>query len=333
MLLNRREFLSALEATLPGVSSKESVEQSSCFIFSPNKITTFNDEILCRQDTPLEITGAVPHKPLLEIMRKLSEDEIAITATEKELRIKGAGRRMVVRLSTEILLPSGIVEEAHQWRDMCPAFADALTLVAGCAAKDNDRFELNCVHLTPTTMQACDESQLVQYRVDTGLSAPTLIRKQSCMAVQGLGVAASAESDNWLHWKTYTGLVLSVRKYDKEYPDLSGVVDMPSKGSLMLPAGVMEALDRASPFMASTSTGKAGIVRLEPGKMIIRALNHDGWYEESRELDYDGVPVSFGINPKYASNLIKHGLPCELTDNALRIRGESFIYALALEAV
>ena len=47
--VNREAFLHQLESVQAGLSSKEMIEQSSCFAFIKGKVVTYNDEISCRQ--------------------------------------------------------------------------------------------------------------------------------------------------------------------------------------------------------------------------------------------------------------------------------------------
>jgi hypothetical protein len=66
--INREEFLRNLESVEPGLSPREILEQSSCFIFQKGWIKTFNDEVACKIKSPLKLEGAVQAAPLLAIL-------------------------------------------------------------------------------------------------------------------------------------------------------------------------------------------------------------------------------------------------------------------------
>ena len=55
MKIDREEFLKQLESVLPGYSTKEVIEQSSCFVFKKGRVYTYNDEIACSQTTSLKL--------------------------------------------------------------------------------------------------------------------------------------------------------------------------------------------------------------------------------------------------------------------------------------
>ena len=78
MRINREELLHQLETVAPGLSQKAIIEQSNCVVFQDGKVQTFNDEVSCCTDCCLKITGAVKAKALLELLRKLSEDQLDI---------------------------------------------------------------------------------------------------------------------------------------------------------------------------------------------------------------------------------------------------------------
>lgn len=333
MIVSRKEVVRALECCVPGLSTRENVDQSNCFCFRGKTVFTYNDEILCQQDFPVEINGAVPAKTLLDLLHKLPEDDVDITTTDTKLRIKGQGkRRSELNLVPDVVLPIGDVEAPSAWTEVPPAYSDALGMVAD-ATDDDESSPLAYVHITPKGMEACDMHQAIRYEVATGLKSNVMVRGTSCKAVKGMGIAQTAETDNWVHWKTYTGLRVSVRKDTRDYPDLGDIFAAESMGEAYIPGSVSEILERAAPFMSKQGKGKIGIVDLAPGKIRVRAINQDGWYEEIKELEYDGPVTRFGVSPKHIQGALKYGLPCEITPVSLRIRGDAFVYALSVEEV
>jgi hypothetical protein len=333
MIINRKELLRVLESVSPGLSAAEAVEQGNCFVFRDRTVTTFNDEICCRHDTLLDFEGAVPAKPFIETLRKLTEEEIDVKIVNGEIAIKGNRRKAGCRMQSDILLPCHAVEAPKTWTDVVPAFGEALVLVSDAAAKEDDNFSLTCVNITPDYVEACDAFQAIRYAVDTGVTQNVLVKQSACKALNGLGVAAIAETEAWIHFKTFTGLTISARKYIEEFPDISNIFVTESTGNLTLPGSIVDALAKALIFATESASGKQAIFRLKEGKMLIRGENQDGWYEEFREVNYSGPSMSFAVNPKYVASLLKHDMACEVTESSLRITGDSFTLVVALEKV
>ena len=107
MKVNREQLLNQLEAVLPGLSTRELIEQSSCFVFKDGKVLTFNDEIACVQTCKIGIEGAVPAMPIVNLLRKMVEEEITILPVNdgKGLRIKGKRKQATIPMEAEIQLP------------------------------------------------------------------------------------------------------------------------------------------------------------------------------------------------------------------------------------
>ena len=105
MKVNREEFLNKLDAVRGGLAVRETVEQSSCFVFTGDRIATFNDEVAASVDFKTDFSGAVAAKPLTDILRKLPEETVDLSEAADGLVVSGKGRRATVRREAEILLP------------------------------------------------------------------------------------------------------------------------------------------------------------------------------------------------------------------------------------
>ena len=114
--IEREALLQQLESVQAGLSSREVMEQSSCFVFQNGTVQTYNDEIACKQDCVLEMTGAVQAEPLLGILRKMTEGTILISSTEEELVIEGKGRKAGIRMEQEILLAVDGIEPSDNFQ-------------------------------------------------------------------------------------------------------------------------------------------------------------------------------------------------------------------------
>lgn len=333
MLIGRREFLRQLESCAPGTSTTSDIEHADCFVIHNGKITTFNDEIRCIQDTELPYSCVVPARPLLETLRKLTEDDIEVKVTESKLSIICPGLRKIhIKVAAEAFRHGTVVEEPDEWRDVVPAFADGLAMVGDVASKDEENI-LSCVHIRQKGLEATDGFQAIRYRVDSPFTSTFLVKKTAAQAIKGMGIAAMAETPSWLHWKTYTGLIISVRRYSEDYPDLNQFFGATPQVSLKMPPALVESLQQAALFLPETEAGRLATFKLSAGKLHISGMNETGSYEEQRNVDYDGPDMIFGMCPKYIENILKHDYPCLFTESTLRVKGDSFVYVTAKETV
>lgn len=336
MEFDRQELLRLLESAAAGLNTKENMEQSSCYVFADGKLITYNGEILCRVGVtnsagePFPHTCAVPARPLIETLRKSPDAVVDITVVDNQFRIKGTGRRQTIKTSSEIVLEVSEVEDPGEFTDLPPIFAEALVSVAACAATDAEPFALNCVDFTPKGMQATNRYQAMRFLVNTGLTEPhVMVRASSCKCLNGIGAAAVSYTRDWVHWKTYSGLVISVRRLGDSYPDISSIFTEPKLGEIMLPGSVSEIITRIMPFVTEKKDEQRVLLKLRKGSVELYAESVHGFGEEVKELKYDGEEMDLQINPSVLPVALRYGLPLAICNSCLRVRGDGFMYAIA----
>ncbi len=331
--IGREQFLHSLESVQPGVSQREILEQSSLFALSKGDVFTFNDETACRTSSglPNSFEGAVPHKPLLEVLRKFPDDDIHVDVTDSEILITGKSDKAGIRLEKEITLPIQHVEKPEKWVKLHEDFADGIGIVQNCASTDQTAFDLSCVHIHPKWLEACDNFQLCRWEMKTGVKQATLVRQSAIKHITSLGMTELSETATWLHFRNPNGLILSCRRYVEEYQDLTKILDVEGI-SVQLPKGLADACDKASIFTAENVDSNRVMVSLKPGTLTLRGQGVSGWYEKPpRKIAYDGEPMSFLCSPKLLSELVKKHNECTLSSNRLKVSVGSYVYIACLE--
>ncbi len=334
MHVNREKLLNCLEAVQPGLSTREIVEQSSCFIFEDGRVMSYNDEIACSIETGIKLEGAIQAVPLMGILRKLQEETLKLTAGKDQLLIEGKRKKAGIRMEVEILLPIDKVERPKKWRKLPDDFCDAIKIVEQCAGTDESNFFLTCVHIHPKFVEACDNHQVSRYKVKTGVKKETLVRRDSIKHVVSFDMTEFSETESWMHFRNPAGLVLSCRRYAEEYSDVSKFLKV--KGEpITLPKGLADAADKAEVFSSENTEVEDNqvLVDLRPGKLRITGRGVSGWYTENRKLKYNGPALSFQIAPKLLIELTQRHNECEISSTALKVDGGKFVYVTCLGEV
>jgi hypothetical protein len=336
MKFDRQDLLRTLESCSAGLNTKENMEQSSCYVFMDGVLHTYNGEILCRVGVanmagePFPYRCAVPARTLLDTLRKSPDLEVDIDVVDEKLTIKGTGRRQNIKVSTDILLETDEVEQPGDFTDLPPIFSEALGMVAACAAVDAEPFALNCVDFTPRGMQATNKYQAMRFVVATGATEPHILaRATSCKALNGIGAAAVSYTRDWIHWKTYSGLIISVRRLGEEYPDITSIFTEAKIGEIVLPGSATEVVDRAMAFVLDKKEEQKVMLQLRPNTLIVKAESVFGDTEEEKPITYDGADMDLQVNPSVLSLILKHGAPIAICDSCLRIKGDGFLYAVS----
>ncbi len=333
MRVNREELLRCLESVSAGLSQQEVIEQSSCFVFENGLVTTFNDEVTVSTKAPvLGIVGAVPSQPLLNLLSRLAEDELDIESTEQEMLVKGKGRRASIRIESDIALSVESVSVPSEWKPLDPNFGEAVGIVQLCASKDDSSFVLTCVHITPNFVEACDNLQLARYPIKTGMEESCLVRRDALAAMQGLGMTEIGYTDSWLSFRNDAGLVLSCRRWVEDYDDLTDILEV-NGAKAVLPPGLVEAVSKAEVFSSVGSDSNEVRIELKENKLRLRGEGSFGWYEERKQVQYTGEPISFLISPELLGKIVKLTNECVIVPGRLKIDAGKFVYVACLGEV
>jgi len=333
MKVERKELLKQLEYVTPGLAAKEIVEQSTYFIFRDGKVATFNDEVACIVDSPLDITGAVPAAPLLAVLRKLIDDVLDVVVVDGQIKIKGEkDRRVSIRMDEEIAQGTDVVEQPEKWRKLPEDFNEAVGVVQSCAGHDASRFRLTCIHIHPDYLEACDDFQLARYPLKTGLKKPMLIKRDSLKWLTGLDPNEMSATKNWMHFRNPAGLVLSCRRYVEEYHNMDSFLAVGGTKTV-LPKGIENTVDLASVFSADNDDFNQLLIRIKPGRMRIEGHGKSGSYQEDKKVNYDGPPMEFKIAPDLFLTISKQAAECLVGDGRIKVDGGKFEYVTCINVV
>lgn len=325
MKVNRTKLLRQLEAVVPGLSKRDVLGKSGHFVFNNGKVLTYNDEVACVGKTDLDLEGVVPSKELLGLLRKLSEDEIELRIDGGELKVVGAGRKAGIRMDAEIVLPLDVVEKPGGWKKLPKDFWEAITTISKCASTDGSGSILNCIHLTPSYVEAADSFQLIRYKVVSGLEN-VLLKAVALRSIADMGLVGISETDNWVHFHAKAGLILSCRKYEGRFPNLDLHIKVEGTKT-SLPKGIGDSISKAVLFSGEEKCGESLLrIDLQPGKMRLSGQGPNGWYKEISKIDYDGEPVSFAIVPSLLLDISHRADGYIIGKGRIKVATESFEY-------
>lgn len=332
--VNKEEFLSALESCQPGLGHREIIDQETCFVFEGGYVCTFNDETSCRIESGLgeDFLGAVQATPLLDILRKLQEETLDIQEVEGEFLIVGKNKEAALRREAEVKLPVSIIEKPKDWQALDDNFCEAASIVSQCTSRDENQFNITCVHVTPKWIEATDMFNMCRWRIKTNFQEELLLRRGAIKNLGSLGADKFSETESWVHFKNARGLILSCRRYTDvtEYPDIKKYLNIEGQ-PLTLPKGLAEAADKAQVFTAPEGEDDDEvIIDLKPGRLKIIGKGAQGRYKELKKIKYDGPPLKFLIPPALLIDIVKKHSECSVTEDHLIVKSGSYRYITCL---
>lgn len=331
MKVNRENLFKALVSLTPGLASREIIEQSSCIVFTTDgRAMSFNDEVCASRKNPLDgIVGAIKAKPLLDLLSKMTEDDIDVEGGEGELVVKGKGkgRKAGLRMEAMVMLPVSEVDVPESWRPLDPNFAEGVSIVHSCAGTEQTEYVMTCVHIHPEWLEATDRLQIARYLIKTGVEKSMLVRAESLKKIIGYNMTEISETPSWVHFRNPDMLTISIRRDLSPYHDLSPFIEPHGTEPITLPGGLEEAVSKAEIFSTDATSGNHVSVDLRPGWILLEGTGPSGYYKERQEVVYTGSPLRFVIAPKLLVEITKRANDCRVSASRLFIDGGKFLYA------
>jgi hypothetical protein len=328
--VNKEELLRSLEDVKAGLSQQDILEQSSCFAISEGRILTYNDDVAVRAPVKLgKITGAVQASTLLAFLRKMPDTEVTLSQGEGELVITGKRREAAVRMEAEIMLPVDQLEDPGKWRPLHPEFTEALSMVASCAGSDLSEFATACVHLTPASLEASTNFQMMRYRIKTRFKESSLVKKDAIKHVIPLNVIEASETQAWVHFRNATGLVISCRRFKEDFLDIEPHLAVKGRKAT-LPKGMTKDLECAEIVSSENADNNQVLVEIVGGKLRVKAVGVSGRYKARTTINYDGKPLAFLISPKMFKEITEKFNDCLIGKKHLKVEGDAWTYVASL---
>ena len=323
MKVLRNALLSRLESVAMAVSASAGLEQSDHFAFSKGRVFTFNDEVFCSTRSELDLEGAVEAEKLLNLLRKMDEDEIEIGQSDGEVIIKGKDRRRAgIRLEAKITLPVEGVENPGEWHPLPAGFREAVQVCSSVVGRDRSRFILTCIHLHPEWIEATDQFQILRHPLATGLEKPTLVRCSAMADIAKSEVVEFAESAEWLHFRAKDGPTFSCRRYGQKFPELSRFLEVDGV-EMKLPDELAAETSRASVFIEPEGSMT---VELRPGRMRLTGRGQSGWYSKVSDCNYAGDSLKFLIAPKLLADIANRGQKVVVAEGRIKVATDGWTY-------
>lgn len=332
MKVDRKQLYSTLLQVTPGLDSKEVLEQSNSFIFKNGYVYSFNDEISVRSKIDVGFEGIVPAPRLIQLLGKMSEDEIDITLKDSVLYIKGKGKKAQITIQRDVILPIDEVEIPKKFKEEVPGeFQEALVGSTLTCCRDLTSPKLTCVHVFDGKVESSDNFRGSRYTIPE-FGEEFLIPLRVVNQLSKFDVRKIALTDNWVHFRCQGNTVFSFRRILEQYPDLDKAGLFRQKGTkFKIPEELNEALSRTGIFSkAEFEQDETVMVSIQKGKIKVQASCETASYEEVLSCTVKTKEdLSFEIHPKFLQECGKN-TTAYVNENALSIKSGNFQYVALL---
>lgn len=316
MKTNKKELLRKLEIVKPGVANKEIIEFTDSFSFTGTSLLTFNDAICMNIPFESEFEGTVKADQFFKIVRKLAPDKdgnLSLDPSDTELIISGKRAKSGVLYNENGSLPLEEVELPEKWLKLPKDFIKGLKMSLFCVSNDASMPLMTCVNIDGNIMQASNGIRIFQYELESKIKHPFLIPADRANTVTKYNIIKYNVDDNWAHFKTKEGLVISARVYqEEEYPEIEELLNIKG-GEFIFPATMTEVVDRAVVFCDGDLNADATInIDIKSKLVLVHSKSPKGWFKE-KIPNKSSVEVNFQINAFFLLDILKETRKCVLS--------------------
>ena len=337
MKVNKADLQKALEKVKPGLANRETIEQTTSFAFTGDRVVTYNDEISISHPVEgMDVTGAVKAQALYDLLNKIKKDEIDVEWEDQQVIIRSGKAKAGLVLEQEIKLPlEEEIGEKGKWKKLPGNFREVMKFCYPCASPDMARPVLSCVHVAKDRAEASNSFQIVFHEMEKKMPVPAfLIPASAVRELVKYDVTQIAEGQSWIHFRTEDGTLFSARTLDNEFPDTSGLMEVTGI-DFEFPKNTREILTRAGIFAKrDMSTGDVPTVAVEikDKKVIVKAANEYGWFEEDAKTKYDGDPARFSVGVEFLIEMFGKLQKCVIGPDKIGFSGPGWKHVVAITA-
>lgn len=336
MNINKTELLRALELVKPGLSNKETIEQSTFFAFIKGRVVTFNDEISLSHAIPnLEIEGAIKAEELYKLLNKIKAEELELSIEGSELLITSGRTKAGLTLQEEVKLPLDEIAAITKWKKIPDGFIKHLKFCLPSCSRDMSRPVITGVHINQKgVIEASDGFRITRcITSEDAFPTPSFILPSSAtievLKLNPVKISYAANS-GWAHFQSSEGTILSCRIFEETYPDIEQFMDVEGT-HITLPKSTQQVLDRAEVFSKRDNfIDESVILTLENNRLKIRSESEVGWFEEEINIKYLEDKISINITPYLLRGILSETNDCLVAENCLKFAGVDWEYLTLL---
>ena len=329
MQLDRKELLNQLDQVRPGLHEGGKTPQADCFLFKDGFVHTYNDEVLIRHPSLIDVTGAVKGEPLYQLLSKLNSDSLIFNETDGAFQFTTKKSHASLNADAEIQSPAFQIELPEKWKKLPEGFIEGVKFCIFSASRDMSRPALTCIHVEEDAIESCDNFRLTRYMLKGSVEKSLLFPAASAVLLSKYAVTSYGLTEGWTHFKA-GDFTLSCRSFSEKYPDLDPLLKVDGV-KVTLPKDLLGTLNRAGIF-TSTEFRQDCILQVSftPGKLTVKSQNANGWYREQVAMKYSGEPLSFNVNPEFLKEMLPLLDHVMIGAKSLLMEGENFVHLVTL---
>jgi len=329
--VKKNELQTILEGLRPGLAKRDIVETLSNFTFSNKRVCTFNDQISISHPFECDFECSVDGQNFYSIVVNSPGETIDLVMDGADLVVSTKESKAVLKTIevTNILNKIQLPEiNAKGWKILPEDFMKGIKLCSFSVSKDLTRPALTCVAVLKDKILSSDGLRISKFNLLKEMRDDFLISGISAGILTSYPAKRYIKSDDWIHFKTDSDVVFSIRTVIDEFPAVDDYFKVEGVVSFNLPKGLKEIVDSVSIVTDQEFTVdrviKVSFLKKDK-KIVCSGSGSLGSFERScsfKEGESVQRNVSFEINPHFFSEILNNGSKMTLgEEHALFLEG------------
>lgn len=335
--INTQNLKDALEKVNPGLATKEFVETTTHYLFSNNKIITYNDKICISYPfDQFNKIFSVKAKDFYNIIKTIKSSEFSCKITDKSLKIKSKDTEASININTENLTVKSMYDDLNinnlKFKKLndSDSFIKGLSLCRFSTSKDATNQNFYCVSVTNDYICSSDNYRASFYEIKEKING-FLIPATSVNELIKYDFDNISVENNWVHFKNEDDLIFSSRLVDGNYPDLKKLFDIKSGVEIVLPKKLKEILNEVSIISQSESDLEKMVdIEIKDNVLMCTSSKDIAWMTKKIKTKQNSQNIRFQINPVFLSQILDKIDNIELSQNLIYFSAPNFNHFIAI---
>ncbi|MDD5053490.1 MAG: hypothetical protein PHO27_12215 [Sulfuricurvum sp.] len=337
MKIKKQKLVDVLSAIKPGLAQKAIVEQATHFIFTGDRVLTFNDRICVSYPVRTDFTCSVAAEEFFKIANNIPDDDINIEVNDGILRIEGLKVRAVLAANSGDVILSFVqslnLDEVPKRAKKLPEdFKEAIKLCVFSASTNMSIPALTCLYLHDDYIASTDNLRISEYKMKSSLGCSVLLPALSAVELIKFDVAefALSEEKTWIYFFTKEGAIFCSRLVDAEFPDYVSFLEGISKDEIVLPENIDNLVKTASILTEEGGDNQEIEVQINKGKLKCKGQNKLGWIECESRIQAR-LSITFVIVASFFLDILNHTHTMFFDQNKALFKSNEFRHVIALK--
>jgi DNA polymerase III sliding clamp (beta) subunit (PCNA family) len=329
--MNKSSLLKALEVVKPGLSNKDTVEQTDTFGFKNGRVTTYNDEISISHPVDIDVEGCIKAEELYAFLKKVKGDEIEISLENNEIQFKAGRAKAGLTLNSKVSQPLGEIDAPKKWMPLPENFSLAIKMAAEVVKKDITQPILNCVHLKSNYVESTDNYRIYRYKFDNfNIGHSMLLPAKSAKELIKINPTEISVGDEWIILRNKENTEFACRTKYGEFPNVIKFLKVKGE-KITFPKSVLEIVDRAEVFAKRDDIFDEEItVEVKNEKIHFSSSSDTGWFKEYAKVKCEHN-FKFSMTPILFKDILNETRTSIFNGKTLKFSGNNWEYLALLK--